>query len=122
MTPSRTTPDKGVTRYAYDASGNPNSQTDAKKITKTCLYDDLNRLTDIDCPDAAQNIAYGYDQDAYGKGRLTSVIFPGDVSALTCNADGKTENEVICTDSRTFETGYTYHPFGLLKSMTILPT
>ncbi|MBW2107460.1 MAG: RHS repeat protein [Deltaproteobacteria bacterium] len=49
-------PDTGTTRYAYDASGNLISRSDARGITITYDYDALNHLTAIHFPDSNQDI------------------------------------------------------------------
>ena len=52
------------------------SKNDANGNTITYTYDALNRLTAIRFPDSSQDITYGYDNGANGKGRLTSMTDP----------------------------------------------
>ena len=115
---TRTSPDTGVTRYVYDAAGNLTTLTDAENITKTFQYDYLNRLTQIICPDTELNIGYSYDQGAFGKGHLTGSAFPDGIADFTFNADGLRQSKTTVINSLSYETGYTYHPFGLAETVT----
>lgn len=70
---SRTSLDTGTTYYSYDSAGNLASKTNANNITITYQYDVLNRVIAVYYPDSSHNVVYGYDEGAYGVGRLTSV-------------------------------------------------
>ena len=66
-------PDTGVTRYGYDEAGNLISKLDAKEQFFSYSYDSLNRLTLLDAPGTADDIAYGYDNCTNGIGYLCSI-------------------------------------------------
>jgi YD repeat-containing protein len=57
-----TSPDRGVTVYAYYPAGNVVQQTDARGVVTNFTYDALNRVTSRTYPASpADNVAYGYD-------------------------------------------------------------
>ena len=58
--------------YAYDANGNLTSRTDARNVTTTLWYDNLNRNTKADYSDTAtyQEIRRHYDGATNGRGRF----------------------------------------------------
>jgi RHS repeat-associated protein len=60
----------------FDGAGNPKEITDGRGKKTTYTYDALNRLASMAFQDGT-SIVYGYDQGTNGKGRLTSVTFPG---------------------------------------------
>lgn len=69
-------PSRGTTVYRYDHDGNLLQKIDARGAISNYTYDALNRMTATVYPaDAAENVAYTYDQTAggFGIGRLTSV-------------------------------------------------
>ena len=55
-----TSPDTGVTRYAYDPAGNVVAKVDAAGFAVGYAYDAGNRLLTVTAPD--QTIGYTYDQ------------------------------------------------------------
>lgn len=61
--------------YEYDLDGNLKSKTDARGVSITNSYDDLNRVTFRNYSDATPDVTYAYDAPGvlYSKGRLTSV-------------------------------------------------
>jgi len=68
-------PEAGTTCYGiwsgvncvngYDSNGNLLKKTDARNITITYTYDNLNRLTDKTYSDGTQNASYRYDYSSY---------------------------------------------------------
>jgi len=66
-------PDSGVTRYRYDEAGNLTGRVDSKEQSFSYSYDNLNRLTLLDAPGTADDIAYGYDSCTNGVGHLCSI-------------------------------------------------
>jgi YD repeat-containing protein len=86
-------PDAGATRYLYDAAGNLLSKTDARGVRVDYDYDDLNRPTSVSFPahdgHPAYGIDYAYDQELYGRGRLTEIVDPSGRTALHYNARGR---------------------------------
>ncbi|HEY9284576.1 MAG TPA: hypothetical protein VIP46_14060, partial [Pyrinomonadaceae bacterium] len=73
---SAANPESGTTSYAYDANGNPKTKTDARGVTITYDYDELNRNVRVDYSDTAAinpDVSRFYDNPAagsYGKGRF----------------------------------------------------
>jgi RHS repeat-associated protein len=51
----------GTTGFSYDANGNVKTRTDARGITTTYSYDELNRLTWKHYSDATQFVSFSYD-------------------------------------------------------------
>jgi len=59
-----------------DAAGNVTSQTDARGITATYIYDALNRVTNIEYPGTVEDVSFTYDTAAgctNGIGRLCGI-------------------------------------------------
>ena len=112
-------PDAGLEDFTYDAAGNVASRTDANNVTATFAHDALNRPTGVFFPDSSQNVAYGYDSGAHGKGRLTSA---GDSSGNTSyqyNALGQATRETRVMDGLSYTTQYGYDPVSAdLKTVT----
>ena len=65
----------GTTAYAYNEHGQRVQETDARSVTVSRTYDELDRLTFIDYPDADLDTTITYDDPgvAFSKGRLTEV-------------------------------------------------
>jgi YD repeat-containing protein len=85
----RTSPDSGETQYAYDASGNQISKTDANQVKATYQYDALNRLTAIRYPDPADDIDFTYDEGRFGNGRRTGMSDAAGSTRHIYNAKGQ---------------------------------
>jgi RHS repeat-associated protein len=116
---SETSPDRGALAYAHDPAGNVISRADANGVTGTYGYDALNRLTSVSFPDSSQNLSYGYDAGAYGKGRLTSASDPAGSTGFVHDALGRVTTESRVTDGVPYQTNYAYDPAtGDLSGMT----
>lgn len=63
-------------KYEYDNNGNVISTTDARNITVTGTYDNLNRLTLRDYSDSTPDVAFTFDNTNIpnSKGQLTAVV------------------------------------------------
>ncbi|GBC62552.1 RHS repeat protein [Desulfonema ishimotonii] len=97
----------------------PISRTDGRNITVTYQYDALNRLTNVIFPDTSENITYGYDAGAYGKGKLTSVADPSGTLTYAYNALGMVTQETRVTGGQTYVTTYSYDSTtGEMSGMT----
>jgi RHS repeat-associated protein len=82
---SATNPESGAISYTYDANGNLKTKTDARPVTITYEYDELNRSTQVDYSSTAVNpdIRRYYDNPTaglYGKGRFWYDYAGGDYS------------------------------------------
>jgi RHS repeat-associated protein len=123
-----------VTSYAYDASGNLQSTTDALSKTTTYGYDTLDRLVAITYTDGTPNVTYAYDQNSNrtsmvdGMGtttyardeldRLTSVTSPTEWGPRTIgyryDLDGN-RAKIIYPDSTAV--AYTFDNAGRMASL-----
>lgn len=56
--------------YGYDNGGNLTARVDARNVTTTYIYDQLNRLTQTDYSDGTATKILAYDFAAYGRGRF----------------------------------------------------
>ncbi len=107
----QSSPDSGVTVYQVDAAGNCTQQTDAAGNVVQLSYDALNRVTARTYPnDAAENIAYAYDQPGggYGIGRLTGVTDQSGSTSYVYDAFGNVVQETRLIGSMTYTTFYAY--------------
>lgn len=86
-------PDTGVARYRYDLAGNLTNRTDAEGIAASYTYDALNRRTrasfGITPTLPAYTVNYAYDVGGDGKGRLTRVTTPTEVTNLDYDPRGR---------------------------------
>ncbi|MEM6456235.1 MAG: hypothetical protein AAF772_14155, partial [Acidobacteriota bacterium] len=69
----------GTTHHAYTPNGELASSTDARGVTVLRSFDALDRVTLVDYPDDALDIAYTYDdpQVPFSAGRLTQIARDG---------------------------------------------
>jgi YD repeat-containing protein len=81
-------PDTGVTTQAWDAAGNRVFRRDAEDQALSYVYDELNRLTQVTYPSAADNILYSYDDGTDGMGRITGVMDPSGGTGFVYDARG----------------------------------
>src|SRR5690606_27811691 len=104
-------PDRGTTSYSYDAAGNLVSKTDARGIIVNYTYDALNRLTGVDYPGTAEDIAYVYDSGAIcsaGIGRLCQVTDASGTTRYAYDAFGNVVQQEKTDLGTTYTTHYTY--------------
>ena len=112
-------PDAGITVYGHDPAGNVTARTDANGVTVTYGYDALNRLISASFPGGGEDLAFGYDAGAYGKGRLTSATDAAGSTTFTHDAPGRVTEEARVTDGISYATGYAYSAAtGDLAGMT----
>jgi RHS repeat-associated protein len=117
--------DTGLTSHTYDAAGNLLTRTDARGIIATYNYDALNRITQIQYPDAAGNVTLAYDEpgsntgcvSSYPVGRLTRRIESGVTTVYCYNAQGQVTQKQQITQGGTDTIAYSYSPAGRLESM-----
>jgi len=118
-----TSPDSGVAVFHYDADANLTSKTDALGIVTDQTFDALDRpLTTTYPADAAENVAYTYDQTgtgfSFGVGRLTSVTDAAGSLTRAYEERGNPSAEVRTNGNTTLTTGYTYDGANRIASMT----
>jgi RHS repeat-associated protein len=103
-------PDTGTTVYTHDAAGNLKTRMDNKGQLFTYRYDALDRLTALDAPGTADDIAYEYDSCGNGTGRLCRVVMGSAVVSYSYDAFGN-----ITTHQ---QAGYTFDAADRLKTIT----
>jgi len=132
---SMTDPYQKVTNYGYDGSGNKASETNARGYTTNYFYDELNRLKQVNYPDAtSKTITYDFrgnkltevDQNNYTTqymydlaGRLTSVtVAYGTADAATTSYTYDDDNRKLTeVDPRGNTTRYKYDAAGRLTNI-----
>lgn len=135
-------PDRGKTKYVYDAAGNLSEKTKGFEATNsgdtqviTYSWDNLNRLTGVNYPGTDEDITYSYDAATSGEncgaavGRLCRVTrgsvttTTGHITDYTYNALGRITAEKVRpvgTSGITLTTAYSYNSAGALTGI-ILP-
>lgn len=98
-------PDTGTASATFDAAGNELTRADARGAVTTSTYDALNRRTSATVTLAGQTqvVQWRYDEatSTFGKGRLTSTLFPGGSQQLQYDARGETVSETFRVDPTT---------------------
>ena len=107
--------DRGTIVYTHDDAGNVVSMTDARGVTASYQYDVLNRLTNVQYPNASESITYFYDTGCeYSLGRLCQVSDDSGVDLYDYDAWGnvtrceKTEIDEAGLAIGVYETSYQY--------------
>jgi len=115
-----TSPDTGITKYEYDEAGNLTKRVDANGTTVNYTYDALNRLTAIDFPGTAEDVAFTYDSTSvtYGKGRLTGRTDPSGSYTFYYDTHGNLTKEEKTIESVQYTTEYAYNDDNTLTSIT----
>ncbi len=101
-------PDTGLSSYTYDAAGNLLTQTDARGIITRYRYDALNRLIAVHYPDARLDVTFGYDQGAYGIGRLSRMRDASGLSDYRYDARGNLIEAAHTLQGAAYITQYRY--------------
>ena len=106
--------------YQYDQNGNLTQKQDARGITTTYTYDNLNRLTHRDYSDTTADVSYTYDTLAQRKGQLTSVSSSVSSYHYTgYDAVGRVTSSSQVTGGQTYTMpNYTYDRAGHLTAQT----
>jgi YD repeat-containing protein len=116
--------------YGYDNNGNLTARVDARNITTTYTYDNLNRVTDVGYSDGTPGVGNAYDTATNGRGRFASnwtwlnEQSPNSVKSINeYDAAGraKQQNQYFWTNgawSTPYQTSRTYDLAGNVTSET----
>jgi YD repeat-containing protein len=105
--------------YSYDLNSNLLTKTDARPVTTTYSYDELNRVTLKDYSDTTPDVSYSYDTATKGVGRLASVS--STVSAYNYtqyDALGRVTQYNQQTANQLYTMSATYNKAGLMATET----
>ena len=119
-------PDTGSSGFTYDAAGNVIRSSDAKGITRTYSYDELNRLLTVSYNDSSLNAAYHYDEPDGVTGcdnstyhsRLTSIVESAVTTVYCYDARGNVVQKRQTMGGQVDVTSYGYTLAGRLSSLT----
>ncbi len=117
----RVSPDSGTTVYRYDADGNQAQRVDGAGNIVNYTYDALDRVKTVSYPgDAAENVAYTYDQGSLGIGRLTGVADAAGTLSRSYDERGNLLSETRVNGRATLITAmrYTYDADNRVASIT----
>jgi RHS repeat-associated protein len=115
----RVSPDSGTTVYRYDLDGNLAQRVDGAGAATNYTYDALDRVKTVSYPaDAAENVAYTYDQGAFGIGRLTAVADAAGTLTRSYDERGNLLKETRIGGAAKLVTIYTYDPADRVASIT----
>lgn len=122
---SESTPESGSISYSYaGCSGESSdlcSMTDARGITKTYAYDNMNRMKTKSYSNGQGTVTYTYDQgggSAHAVGRLTEMSDPSGSETYTYDADGRMLQLQKVVGSTTYTIGYQYNAGGEVTQVT----
>jgi len=108
-------------KYQYDNNGNITSTTDAKGVSVTGTYDNLNRLTFRDYSDSTPDVTFTYDDStiANSKGKVTKVSSSASETKYTSfDIAGRLLTHQQITDGQAYNTAYSYNLAGALIEET----
>lgn len=114
-------PDSGTTVFYYDLDGNLKQKVDAAGIVTNHTYDALDRILTTTYPaDAAENVAFTYDQPGhgFGIGRLTGMTDQMGSLSRSYDERGNLLTETRKGGSITATTAYTYDAASRIASIT----
>ena len=112
-------PETGSTTFVVDAAGRVTSRADARNITTTYGYDEINRLRTITYSDGTPAVTYNFDENGV-TGLLTSVAVSGVTgSAFEYFNSGLLKKETVTLNgiAGSFLSEYTYDYDGRLLTM-----
>lgn len=114
-------PDRGSRFYGYSLTSNlMTSQTDGRGMTETRIYDELNRLTDKQFVNTAENQHFIYDQvvnGSVGIGKLGTVQDAVGTATYQYDYLGNLTNHGYQVGSNNYSVGYNYDDAGQLHHM-----
>ncbi len=124
---SSTNPETGTTAvtYTYDADSNVITKKDARALTITYAYDNLNRMIGRTYSNGDPSVTYTYDQSTcigqspcYNVGRRTSMADADGSESWSYDKMGREWGEQRTTNNITKTTSYTYDLAGDLAMLT----
>lgn len=109
-------PDTGVTAFIYDAAGNLASREDARGVLASYTHDDLGRVTAVDYPGTAEDVAYTWDVapgtcgsgETFGAGRLGTMVDGSGSTAYCYDRRGNLVRKVQTTGGIALQVRYGY--------------
>src|SRR5690606_8820846 len=113
-------PESGTISYSYDPNGNLLTKVDARNITTSYVYDDLNRVTQRNYtnePTGSEtpDVTYTYGTVAPKVGFLTKVQSSVSTTEYTdFDILGRVTGHKQTTDGKAYETEYTYNLSGTM--------
>ena len=111
-------PDTSTTEYTYDLVGNRKSQKDARSVTVTFDYDQLNRITNKTYTDTSLDVVYTYDTGPNSIGKLSAMTDKEGVTTYDYDTRGNLNSRSRVTDGDTYLTQYGYDINDRMTSAT----
>lgn len=113
---SQTSPDTGGTSYGFDIGGRLTSISKADGTQITNGYDALGRLTSQASGGTTET--FTYDQNTYGKGRLTGQSGAGGSVSFGYDAGGRLTTQTVSVQGQSLTVGKTYDGTGRATGMS----
>lgn len=122
---SAANPESGLIQYSYDDNGNLTSKIDARNMTTSYDYDNLNRVTTRSYTNeptgqpATPQVSYFYDNLPNAKGKLTKVSSAVSTTEYTAfDSLGRVLAHNQTTDGQNYTTAYSYNLSGAMIEET----
>ena len=113
---SRTSPDTGTTSFGFDAGGRLISETRANGKQISYVFDALGRMTSRSSGGTTES--FTYDQNTYGKGRLTQFNDLSGQTTFAYNVSGLVTQQVNTISGTNLITQWAYDSNSRLTSQT----
>ena len=112
---SQSSPDTGLTTFAYNKAGQMTSRQDANGINTSYQYDALGRVTQ---EDIGNNITRTYEYDTQRIGYLYRMTDESGSQTYTVNAHGQLTQRTDSITGASFTTQWSYNSNGFLTQIT----